>query len=503
MKNQLLLFVLAFLPIVASANAVEIDGIYYNLVTKTYVAEVTSHPNKYSGSVVIPENITYEGNDYRVTSIGSRAFDGCYNLTSITIPNSVTSIGGSAFYNCSNITSITIPNSVTSLGSAFGHCSALKSITISNSVTSIESHTFWYCTSLTSITIPNSVTSIEHDAFSECSSLTSIIIPTSVTSIGESVFLNCSSLSSITIPNSVTSIGRNAFRGCSSLSSITIPNSVTSIDHRTFEGCTSLTSIIIPNSVTSIESSAFYKCLGLASITIGSNVQSIERSAFANCPNLADVYCYNETVPTTNSYAFQDSYIEYVTLHVPASAVNAYRQVEPWKNFKKIVALDGSTPAAQKCEKPSITYQNGQLKVTCATEGAQFVTEITDVDIKKHYDATISLTATYNVNAYATKPGYEDSDVCSLTLCWIDQAPAISTGTVQVPAAPVIIRNDGGLLTIQGADDGTTISVFNVDGRMVGSTTSQIGEAIVDTNLQPGSIAIIKIGSKSLKFVVK
>ena len=435
MKKQLLLFVLVLLPIVASADAVEIDGIYYNLVTKANQAEVTSHPTRYTGNVDIPETVSYEGVEYRVTSIAPYAFSSCSGLTSITIPNSVTSIGYAAFLSCK---------------------------------------------SLTSITIPNSIARIEG-----------------------SVFAGCSSLTSVTIPNSVRTIDTYAFEFCSSLASITLPNSVTYIGAGTFEGCSSLTSITIPNGVRHIFGETFRDCSSLASVTIGTGMKSIIEGSFARCPELKDVYCLAEKVPNTSSNAFEGSYIEYATLHVPDGSVNLYSNAEPWKNFKKIVALDGSTPASQKCEKPSITYQNGQLKVTCATEGAQFVTEITDVDIKKHYDATISLTATYNVSAYATKPGYEDSDVCSLTLCWIDQAPAISTGTVQVPAAPVIIRNDGGLLTIQGADDGTTISVFNVDGRMVGSTTSQIGEAIVDTNLQPGSIAIIKIGSKSLKFVVK
>ena len=57
MKKQLLLFLAAILPIIASADAVEIDGIYYNLVLKAKLAEVTSHPHTYSGNVVIPETI--------------------------------------------------------------------------------------------------------------------------------------------------------------------------------------------------------------------------------------------------------------------------------------------------------------------------------------------------------------------------------------------------------------------------------------------------------------
>ncbi len=88
------------LPVVASADAVEINGIYYNLITKGQAAEVTSNPNKYTGEVVIPEEVTYEGVDYDVISIGKHAFYNCSGLTSVIIPNSVTSIGFGAFQYC-------------------------------------------------------------------------------------------------------------------------------------------------------------------------------------------------------------------------------------------------------------------------------------------------------------------------------------------------------------------------------------------------------------------
>ena len=146
MKKQLLLLAMILLPLVASADAVEIDGIYYNLVSKIQEAEVTKNPNKYTGSVVIPEKVTYESVEYSVTSIGYIAFCYCDGLTSVTIPNSVTSIAGSAFRLCSGLTSVTIPNSVTSIGgSAFDGCSGLTSVTIPNSVTSIGGSAFYNC----------------------------------------------------------------------------------------------------------------------------------------------------------------------------------------------------------------------------------------------------------------------------------------------------------------------------------------------------------------------
>ena len=412
---------------------------------------MTKHPNKYTGDVVIPETVTFRGTEHSVTSIGSSAFSYCSGLTSVTIPNSVTSIGNNAFEECNRLTSVIIPNSVTSIGEcAFYGCSGLTSVIIPNSVTSIGECAFGYCSGLTSITIPNSVTSIGNSAFYKCSGLTSVTIPNSVTSIGNSAFYNCSRLTSVTIPNSVTSIGSYAFYECGALTSVhisdiaawcsisfvdyysnplsyahqlfvngeivkdlVIPNSVTSIGQSVFAGCSGLTSITIPNSVTSIGNYAFSGCSGLTSVTIGSGVRTIYGAAFANCQNLADVYCHAENVPSTNTNAFNNSYIDYSTLHVPATSVNAYKAAEPWKNFKRIVALNGSTPEPQKCATPTISYIDGEIVFGCATEDVEYVSEIKASDANKYYDQKIVLTNKYIVSVYATKTGYEDSEVAT------------------------------------------------------------------------------------------
>jgi len=98
-KPLLLLFLLALLPLTAMADAVEINGIYYNLIEKAIkIAEVTKKPNKYTGDVVIPEKVDYNGVSYSVTGIGQSAFSDCYTLASVTIPSSVTGIGDYAFH---------------------------------------------------------------------------------------------------------------------------------------------------------------------------------------------------------------------------------------------------------------------------------------------------------------------------------------------------------------------------------------------------------------------
>lgn len=201
----------------------------------SYSTYTGRYSNYYSGNVVIPESVIYEGNSYKVTSIGEHAFVECKNLTSVTIPNSITSIKFRAFWCCTSLTSVSIPSSVTSIGSdAFEGCSGLTAITISNGAISIGSGAFHLCKLLTSVTIPNSVTTIGSSAFSGCSSLPFISIPNSVTSIGDCAFLGCSSLTSVAIPQSVTSIGENAFTGCSNLTSVIIGSGVTSIGKDAF-----------------------------------------------------------------------------------------------------------------------------------------------------------------------------------------------------------------------------------------------------------------------------
>ena len=461
---------------------------------------------------------------------------------------------------------VTIPDGVISIGDdAFSSCSSLASVTIPNSVTSIGNGAFYGCSSLTSITIPNSVTSIGEDAFFSCSSLASITIPNSVTSIGASAFYGCKNLSVI-IPSRVTEIGLNAFYNCKEVTipcfdMETITQNIVDVfkDYN-------MTDILIGSNARVIEENAFSALSKTTqNITIGSYVHAIKTRAFANFDNLLKVTCKGSVIPETHRSAFENSYIDYVDLVVPDDMVETYKSTAPWSRFKSITGatftqytltyvVDGEVyktakyeegdyiaaereptkegytfsgwseipeemPAhdvtvygsfapnspKEKCDKPTISYADGKLVFESETDGAECHYEINIVDAKEGVGKEVPLTAAYDIIVFASKDGYYDSNKNTATLYWVNE-DSVTTDIVEnelsVVSYAVLVQNIGGKIVMSGVKIGTDIVLYDTNGRLIGQTKATSSRVEISTPLISGDICIIKIGQKSVKYVI-
>ena len=477
MKRLMIITLLTLLfPIAANAYDAQIKGIYYNFsgneATVTYMDFTgSSYISGYSGTVIIPLSVTYNGKIYTVTTIGSSAFRDCSGLTSITIPNSVASIGNGAFYGCSGLTKVIVPD-----------LAAWCRISFSSNPLSYAHHLYSNeNTEITDLVIPEGVTSIGNNAFSGCSSLTSITIPNSVTSIGSYAFSSCRSLTSITIPNSVTSIGNNAFSGCRGLTSVTIPNSVTSIDEDVFSGCSSLTSFTIPNSITSIGEHAFQNCPRLRHIYVSSQTP-------ADCIGTKTFYC-------TIDYARSNYEVyDYAILHVPMGTKEEYAAAYEWRYFAKIKedldingqvfyttlsvnhAGDGYVKHYVKADDPYTLYIGSEegMRVNTVTFNGE--------------DVTDKLVDGYYTTPNITRP--------SKIVVSFEQDP---DKIALIPAEDNLhVYGNEGSLFISGIEGPQLMSVYTLNGMLINSQTL---EGDVRIKMSEGTY-IVKIGKRTFKVLM-
>ena len=279
MRKQIIKFLFLLLAfgyaMEAKSSHFTVDGIWYSYTNEDddEVGVIYNKSGEYSGDVVIPSTVTYNGKQYTVTKINAGAFLLDSALTAVTIPNSMTSIDSHAFQGCSNLKKV-----------------------------------IWNARNAQDF--PPINTSYYIHPFSGCDRLTDFVFGDEVEHIPDYLCYNLTSLKNLVIGNSVTNIGSNAF-----------------------EGCTGLTEVTIPNSVTSIGSSAFNGCTQMESVTIGEKVESIGESAFARCNRLTIVTSKAMTPPQIWVTTFDDYFIP---LYVPAGCKPKYAETKYWRNFTDI-----------------------------------------------------------------------------------------------------------------------------------------------------------------------
>lgn len=326
MKNPLTktIFTALFLicsQISASAYDFCADGIFYNVTGESpatvEVTYETLSADNYSGDIVVPAYVPYNGKQYTVTRIGDCAFMRCSRLTSLILPETLVSIGAASILDCPLIEELIIPDGVTEIDEgAFSHCTSLTTMTLPEGVTTISKWLFEFCDKLESVTFSKKVYTIEQGAFHYCHSLKNIDLGNCITTISDGLFYDCTSLESITIPETVRSIGRSAFANCNSLKEI----------------------------------------------KTGSRISNISAYAFSRCSALEKFTCLTTNPPTCDisdgNNIFDQASCAQATLYVPEGSMKDYSSTYPWNLFGNIVETD-PVPAPVETSIPDGLYYAG------------------------------------------------------------------------------------------------------------------------------------------------
>ncbi len=342
-----IILILLFLSFPESLSAILIDGINYKFYWSgsKQVACVASY-NNIVGDVVLPEKVSYNGEDCIVVGIESYAFVNCKDLNSIEISQYVKTIGDMAFYGCSNLSNLKIGERVTEIKeSAFEKCSNLLSLSIPKSVELIENDAFQGCSNINEIVFEDGETplNIKADAFYE-TEMTKLYLGRNYNFEGfHPPFYNKTALQKLTIGAEVTNISSYSFSDCTRLQDIEILDgrktlifdenvfirtSITKMYlgrnflykgkfyESPFYEKSTLQDVVVGDYVTSIPPHAFDYC-SISSITLGSSVEYIRDFAFRGCS-----YILSLSFPDSLKYIGEEAFIgcsSIILLELPIS----------------------------------------------------------------------------------------------------------------------------------------------------------------------------------------
>lgn len=319
----LLALLMALTATYASAYDFEVNGIYYNIISDTSVSVTGNVRESHSVSVTIPSQVTYYLTTYDVTRIDDYAFYRDYNLTSVTIGNSVTKIGYRAFNECHN----------------------LQYAYLGSSVSTIDDEAFRDCGNLSSIYYnPNVLTWIGYWAFYGTEVIRSL--RDGPIYIGKVLYEYKGSapiFTSIVVANGTVSISPAAFASTEGLTSVTIPQSVTRIGICLFSNCPDLQKVVIGDGVSVIPKLCFANCKSLNKVQIGSGVTEIEGTAFEGSSNISTIISKATTPPTISPNTFNDLNKWTTCIYVPDGCISAYQQAYGWSDFLYILGNESVT----------------------------------------------------------------------------------------------------------------------------------------------------------------
>ena len=299
---------------VGERKQTDVDGWTYVYSTGDKKAVLTRVGN-------VGTNVTINGtfkigkDEYTVTSVGDAVFKGKSNIEALTIAKSIENIGANAFEGCVKLVSITCEGSSPAKLGADAFPSANVTVNVPNdAVNTYKNHPDWkpFANNILGIT-----TSVEDDP----TGAYNIIVPAGGDATPEvEIWSGLDASGDVVIPEVVELNGSDY--------------KVTGIAANAYDSNTDLTSIVIPSSITSIGASAFAGCTNLKSITVYC-VTPINLSAIAATRRAL-------TRAGGSSSVFEGVNKETCILYVPAESIDAYKQAEGWKDFKKIYAISAT-----------------------------------------------------------------------------------------------------------------------------------------------------------------
>ena len=213
-------------------------------------------------------------------------------------------------------------------GAAFLGCYQLKSVTLPETIIEIQKNAFLGCSALEHINLPSQLKIIGDGAFQSCILLESVDLPDGLTDLGVTAFGNCQSIKTLKIPASLQNMALGIFYNCTGLESVIISDGIKIISRGAFNECRKLSTVELPDSVTSIDQDAFFNC-NLSTIIIPKNVGYIGPAAFA-IPYAERIVVYGEDPAYLNGNPFTSTSCP---IYVPVKCVEKYKTTDCWLQY--------------------------------------------------------------------------------------------------------------------------------------------------------------------------
>ena len=368
MKKILLSSALAFVAIVVNAQDNEFFWEYNDAdQTATVICkerwhkhgeeEVYGNCHCYRGDVVIPETAP---NGYTVTGIGEQCFNGCDELISVKLPQTLKTIGELAFQLCTKLTDISIPASVERLEHGCFNGAGIETLTIEdgdNPITIGSSYMvygslFYGMEALRKAYIGRNFTVNNPSAeetegpkglFYSCEYIEEVTMGFKVTQLHDGEFYACKSLKKAELGSS-TIIPSYCFQYCESLAKVNgIMESITEIGDYAFAntsvfGKGSTINLDIMINLKTIGEGTFMES-GSSKAIIPASVEKVGDAAFGFMPNLTELQSLAVVPPTCSIFGpVSEEMYQTCKLIVPKGSEDAYRAADGWKNFYSIEA---------------------------------------------------------------------------------------------------------------------------------------------------------------------